>query len=296
MKKLMKQKKIKTLFVILAVGLLMAIAASLLTGIVKAPVITEHDFNFAVTYRLDGETKTLAGVYRCYFHGNGTGDEPQERYYGGEHLSNPSAEHPAEYTIAQKDDLELCIVTYFSDRCLMGEADGRTFSFEPYLAAFDRDRTEYTDEETLSRFDAEILDWVSPEPIANSFRFAGFSKLHDVSMLAMLAVGILTILACMIFIKREKNVLYNPLDKISIVLNLVICFAAIPIMTILIALMQIVVSSSDPIYQIALCVPAITAFTLAASVALRRIRYTKTGFFLQLIGPVLFVLTLILSE
>ena len=292
----MKKKNMKTLFVIFAVGLLMAITASLLTGIVKAPVITQHDFNFAVTYQLDGETKTLNGVYRCCFQGNGTGDEPQERYYGSEHLSNPSEEHPSEYTIAQKDDLELCIVTYFSDRCLMGDADGRTFSFEPYLAAFDRDRTEYTDEETLSRFDAEILDWVSPEPIANSFRFAGFSKLHDVSMLAMLAVGILTILACMIFIKRDRTVLYNTLDKISIVLNLVICFAAIPFMTILIALMQIVVSSSDPIYQIALCVPAITAFTLAASVGLRRFRYTKTGFFLQLVGPVLFVLTLILSE
>jgi hypothetical protein len=64
-------------------------------------------------------------------------------------------------------------------------------------------------------------------------------------------------------------------------------------MTITIILMQIVVSSNDPVYQIALCVPAITAFTLAASVALRRIRYTKAGFFVQFIGPVLFALPLI---
>ena len=112
----MKKKNMKTLFVIFAVGLLMAITASLLTGIVNAPIITEHDFNFSVTYQLDGEAKTLDGVYRCYFQGNGSGDEPQERYYGGEHLTNPSEEHPEEYTIAQKDDLELCIVTYFSDR------------------------------------------------------------------------------------------------------------------------------------------------------------------------------------
>ena len=45
----MKKKNMKTLFVIFAVGLLMAITASLFTGIVNAPVITEHDFNFAVT-------------------------------------------------------------------------------------------------------------------------------------------------------------------------------------------------------------------------------------------------------
>lgn len=292
----MKQKSLKTTAIILAVGVLLAIAACLLTGIVKAPVVTEHDFNFAVTYRLDGETKTLDGIYRCYFTSTGKGDEPQERYYSGEHLSNPSEEHPEEYTIAQKDGLELCIVTYFSDRCLMGDADGRTFYFEPYLAVFDRDRVEYTDEETLSRFDAEITDWVSPEPIANSLAFVGFSKLHDMSMFAMLAVGILTMIACMIFVQRDKTVPYNTLDKVSIVLNFVICLTVLPFMTFTIALLQIVVSTDDLAYQLALCVPAITAFTLAASVALRRIRFTKTGFFLQFIGPVLFVLMLILSE
>ena len=292
----MKQNSLRTTAIILAVGFLLAIAACLLTGIVKAPVITEHDFNFAITYQLDGETKTLDGVYRCCFQSTGLGDEPQERYYSGEHLSNPSEEHPEEYTIAQKDDLELCIVTYFSDPCLMGDTDGRTFCFEPYLAVFDRDRVEYTDEETLSRFGVQITDWVSPEPIANSFRFVGFSKLHDMSMFAMLAVGILTMFVCMVLVKQDRTVPYNALDKVSILLNILICLAAIPFMTFTIVLMQIVVSIDDPAYQIALCVPAITAFTLAASVALRRIRFTKTGFFLQLIGPVLFVLTLILSE
>ena len=291
----MKQKSLRTTAIILAVGFVLAIAACLLTGIVKTPVITEHDFSFAVTYQLDGETKTLDGIYRCYFTSTGKGDEPQERYYSGEHLSNPSEEHPSEYTIAQKDDLELCIVTYFSDPCLMGDADGRTFYFEPYLAVFDRDRVEYTDEETLSRFDAEITDWVSPEPIANSFRFVGFSKLHDMSMFAMLAVGILTLLACMIFVKRNKTSPYNTLDKFSIVLNFIICLAAIPFMTLTIALMQIVVSIDALAYQIALCVPVITAFTLAASVALRRARFSKTGFFLQFVGPVVFALTLVLS-
>ena len=89
----MKNKSLRIPSIILAVGLVMAIVASLLTGIIKAPVITDHDFPFTVTYRLDGEAKTLDGVYRCYFQGNGSGDEPQERYYGGEHLTNPSEEH-----------------------------------------------------------------------------------------------------------------------------------------------------------------------------------------------------------
>jgi hypothetical protein len=175
----------------------------------------------------------------------------------------------------------------------MGDADGSTFFFEPYLAVFDRDRMECTDEEALSRFDAEIIDWVSPEPIDNSFRFAGFSHLHDDSMFAMLVIGILTIVASMIFVKRDKTVPYKALDKLSIVMNFVICLAAIPFMTFTVALMQIVMSSDDLVYQTALCIPALTAFTVAASIALRRIRFTKTGFFLPFVGPVLFVLTLI---
>jgi hypothetical protein len=57
--------------------------------------------------------------------------------------------------------------------------------------------------------------------------------------------------------------------------------------------MQITMSGDELLYQIALCIPALTAFTIAASVALRRIRFTKAGFFLQFVGPVLFMLPLI---
>lgn len=291
----MKQKNLKNLSIILAVGLVLAIVASLLTGIVKAPVITEHDFPFTVTYRLDGETKALDGVYRCHFRSTGKGTDPLDRYYEGEHLLNPAEEHLAAYTIAQKDGLELCIVTVFSDRYLMGDADGVAFHYDPYLAAIDSEGYEYEDEETLSRFDAEIIDWGYPDPVDNSFKFVGFSKLHDDSMFAMLAVGILMILACMIFVKRDKTVPYNALDKLSIVLNCVVCFVVLPFITFIATLLQITMSGDDLVYQIFLCIPALTAFTVAASIALRRIRFTKAGFFVQFVGPVLFVIPLILT-
>jgi hypothetical protein len=292
---IIEKKKLQTLSIILAVGLVMAIAASLLTGIVKAPVITEHDFPFTVTYRLDGETKTLEGVYRCQFRSTGQGTDPLNRYYEGEHLLNPAEEHPAAYTIAQKDGLELCIVTIFSNRNLMGDADGVAVNYNPYLAVIDSEGYEYEDEETLSQFDAEIIDWVYPEPVDNSFKFVGFSSLHDDSMFAMLAVGILTILACTIFVKRDKALPYKALDKVSIVLNCVICFAALPFMTFITALFQITMGGDELSYQISMCIPALTAFTVAASIALRRIRFTKAGFFVQFIGPVLFALPLIFA-
>jgi hypothetical protein len=289
----MKNKRLKIPSIILAVGLVLAVVASLLTGIVKAPVITEQDFHFAVTYRLDGETKTLEGIYRSHFRSTGKGTDPLNRHYEGEHLLNPAEDHPAAYTIAEKDGLELCIVAIFSDRYLMGDADSVDFHYDPYLAAMDSEGYEYEDEETLSRFDAEIIDWSYPDPVDNSFKFVGFSKLHDDSMFAMLAVGILMILACMIFVKRDKTVPYKALDKISIVFNCIVFFVALPFIAFVTSFLQITMSGDELVYQIYLCIPALTAFTVAASIALRRVRYTKAGFFVQFIGPVLFALPLI---
>ncbi len=291
----MKQKGLRILLIILTGGLVMAIVAILLTGIIKEPVITEHDFPFTVTYRLNGETNTLEGMYRCRFRSTDKGTNSVDRYYEGEHLLNPAEEHSAAYTIAQKDDLELCIVVIFSPRNLMGDADGIAYHHDPYLAVMDSEGIEYSDEETLSQFDTKIIDWVYPDPVDNSFRFVGFSRLHDISMIAMLLVGILTILACMIFVKRDKTTSYKALDKLSIVINCLICFAVIPFMVVIAALLQITMSSDELAYQIALCIPALTAFTVAGSIALRRIQFTKTGFFIQFVGPALFVLPLMFA-
>ena len=52
-------------------------------------------------------------------------------------------------------------------------------------------------------------------------------------------------------------------------------------------------SGDELAYQMALCLPALTAFTVAASIALRRHGFTKTAFFLPFVGPVLFLLPLI---
>lgn len=289
----MKNNSLKIPAIIIVVGLVLALAASMLTGIVKEPVITEHDFPFSVTYRLDGETKTLEGVYNCCFTVTGEGTSPLNRYYEGTHVANPADAHSSAYTIAEKDGYELCIVVILSDSVLMGDPDGVGMNYDPYLAAMDSEGVEYGEEETRAIFDAEIIEWVYPEPVDNSFKFAGFSHLHAGSMIAMLVVGILAIVACMIFVKRDKTVPYKALDKVSIVLNFVMVFAAIPFATLVAALMPIYVSGGEFVYQLNLCIPAITAFTVAASVALRRGGFTKAGFFTQFAGPVLFLLTVI---
>ena len=50
---------------IFAIGIIAMVAAYLLTAIVMKPAVTEYDFDYSVTYRLNGETVTFDGVYNC---------------------------------------------------------------------------------------------------------------------------------------------------------------------------------------------------------------------------------------
>ena len=52
-------KKLKLPMILLACGLLLAVGAYFCTSIVKEPTITENDFQYSVTYQLNGETKPL---------------------------------------------------------------------------------------------------------------------------------------------------------------------------------------------------------------------------------------------
>lgn len=286
----MKNSPLKTPAIILVIGLVLCIVASMLTGIVKAPEITEHDFPYSVTYTLDGETQTFEGLYRCRFISTGEGTDPLDRYYDGSYLKLTSEYHPAAYTIARKDSLELCIITLFNNKYLMGDTKGvpeATFLYDPYLAVMDDEGIEYVDAETLSIFNAQLISWELPQPVENSFKFVKFSHLHDSSMFAMLIVGILVIVACMIFVRRDKTVPNKTLDKISIVLNFIIVLVVLPFVTVIISFAQIVVSGNEFDYQLLLCVPAFTAFIVAASISLRRKGLTKAGFFVQFIAPAL---------
>jgi hypothetical protein len=260
-------------------------------NIILTPTVTEHDFHYAVTYKLNGETKTLEGVYTCRLDGYIDGDNPRDRYYTGEYTVNGQATPWQAYTIAQKDGAELYIVTLFNNSYLMGDTkdqDYRPFLDAPYLEALDNEGYPYDETTMPSEFTAEIISWEYPEPIENTFVFRGFSILHTGSMLAMLVVGLLVILACMIFVKRDKAVPYKVLDKLSIVLNFIVCLAALPFITFTAALLPITLSRDGLLYQIYLCIPALTAFTVAVSIALRRRGFTKSGFFIQFVGPVLF--------
>ena len=203
------------------------------------------------------------------------------------------------YTIAEKDGAKLYIVTVLDAWYLMNDQESveyDTFLEAPYLEAVDAEGYSYEDGGMPSEFAAEIISWEYPEPVENDFVFAGFSIMHTGSMLATLAVGLLTIVACLIFVKRDKTVPYKILDKFSVAVNFVVSILGIPFITICVAFFQLSMSTDTVWYQLFLCVPAFAAFTVATSIALRRKGFTKTGFFVQFAGPVLFfVLTAIIN-
>ena len=284
----MNIKKMKLATIILVSGLILAVVSCLITGIIKEPMIKEHEFDYSVTYRLDGEVKIYEGSLKCSFSGYDGYDIPTARQYTGVHKMNGETLDSFYFTVAEKDGVELVIVTDFDAAYLMGDPDRYEYepgNGEPYFEAFQEGDYPI---EISDYFDAEIISWNNPEPIENSFKFVGFSRLYVISMLAMLVIGFLTIIVCVIFVKRDPDISYKVLDKISIALNFIIGLWVIPFITILVFTFPLVMNPEALIYQIYLCVPAFAAFTIAASVALRRKGFMKSGFVVQLVIPVLF--------
>ena len=119
--------------------------------------------------------------------------------------------------------------------------------------------------------------------------------LHEGSMLAMILVGIAVLIACFIAVKKDEDVTYGSTDKIGVILNFAVAFAAFPFITLISWLIQAFETGPDWIYQACLCIPALILFSLAASISLRRKGFAKSGLAVQLIGPVSFVLLIALE-
>ena len=284
----MKNSSMKLPILILAIGLILAIASCFLTGIMKEPTIKEHDFDYSVTYRIDGEVKTFDGIFRCSFKGHDGDDDPTLRLYDGVHVKDETVQESFWFTIAQKEDVELLIAVSLDAAYLMGDPDKYEYvhgNDDPYLEAIDAEGYAV---EVSEKFDAEIIGWEYPEPVENTFRFSGFSRLYAISMLVMLLIAFLTVLACLIFVRRDFDVCYKALDKTSTIANFLITFIAIPFLTIVIFFFPLTMDADSLLYQIFLCIPTLTAFTLAASIALRRKGFSKSGFFVQFVFPALF--------
>ena len=282
------------------VGIIIAIAAGLLVSIQKTPTITNQDFNFSITYKIDGETKTVKGVYNSRFTGFGAdGVDPLCRYYEGTYKFEGESNGDRCFTIAEKDGYKLHIVALLNDCYLMDDEENESYDSYiegPTLEAEDKDGNQYGEEDIPDIFDAEIVSFEYPEPIENTFCFAGFSGLYEANTGVMILVGILALALCMIFVKKANGVIYNALDNIGLIFNFIMMFLALPIIYLSSVLVQAYQTGSDWIYQACLCVPQIIPFSVAASLSLRRKGFRKSGFIVQFIAPAIEVIIVILEQ
>ena len=261
--------------------------------------MTNHDFDFSITYKLDGETKTINGVYGSRFTGFGAnGVDPLCRYYEGTYTVEGETDGDRCFTISEKDGYTLYIVALLNDSYLFGDVENDSYESgheEPTLEAEDKDGNQYDETNLPDVFDAEIVSFEYPEPVENTFRFSGFSGLHAVSTGVMILVGILTLILCMIFVKKGEGVEYRILDKFGIALNFAAMLFVLPIIYIAAVFVQAYKVGPDWLYQAYLCIPQIIPFSIAASVSLRRKGFRKIGFFIQFLPIVIEVLLTVLE-
>ena len=295
----MKNKSLKLPIIIIAIGMIMAILACLLLSMQKTPTVTKQDFNFSITYKLDGETKTLNGVYSSRFTGfGGNGVDPLCRYYEGTYKVEGEDDGDRCFTIAEKDGYELYIVALLNDYYLMGDEENESYDSYtegPTLEAEDKDGNQYDETELPDIFDAEIVSFEYPKPIENTFKFTGFSGLYVTNTGAMILVGVLTLILCMIFVKKGDDVEYRTLDKIGVALNFVAVLLVLPIIYIASVFVQAYKIGPDWLYQAYLCIPQIIPFSIAASLSLRRKGFRKSGFFIQFLAPAVEVILAVLE-
>lgn len=294
----MNSKKLLLPKILVIIGIVISIILNIFLCTAKAPTVTDYTFPFSITYEFGGNTVTIEDEFICTYTGAGESVDPKDRFYDGYCANGRDDMVPGEYTIQTYEDGELVIITNHFAGYLMGDPlyeDHYTeyYRHEPYVAFYVYDEyTEYYDEETLARYDVRIVDWDYPTPLENTFVFSNLTRLTRETVLAMAGIALLVYIACLIFVKKDRNTPYNMLDKTSVIINLAIMVAVFPFLLIACTFIDINGNASGPLSQAMFFVPALTCYGIAASVSLRRKGFSKSGFAAQFVGLAYFALLL----
>lgn len=287
--------KTKNLFVsILAVAVLAIAVYSVVSSIAQKPTVTEGEFPFSITYELDGESVTISDVYKARYVRNGGYADTKSRIYVGE-IGN-MGEGNTYYTLKQDENGRIELSTRFYADYLMGDSEYTYFdneAFAPQIYYYDADEVEYADEETLATQGVKLISFEYPAPIENDLVFSHISYFSGAIVFPTVLIAVLALVVILIFVKKEKDLQYKRVDKISIVLNFVLCFTLIPLLTIFAAFIDIEGGGPELERQILYFIPSFSVLCIAASVALRRKGNGVKSLIAELTVPAVFVLYLI---
>lgn len=267
--------------------------------IAKGPAIREKEFEFSVTYEYKGQEKTLDGTVKCTFSHIDYSLGENEIYWDYEVTYSGKENDETAYFIFDSEDESIYLNLNFDPEYLMGmpgyvlPEDG--LSNIPYATYYDKkgENMEYTDTTILAEKGFVMKSWDYPEPIENSLKSYRMSTVDRSFALPMAIIAALALAGCIIFVKKDANAVQKPIDRISTIFNFIIGFAGIPFLTLVASLIDINGDASDPISQMIIFLPALTALTLAAAISLRRKGFSLAGMVLQFVGPALLVILMV---
>jgi hypothetical protein len=289
----MKAKNIRRAKIILVLYLIATLALLLLGYSVQKPKVARQEFPFSITYSYQGKTETISDVY--------VGEYVRRAKYLADdslawrgYIQDHNRLESDFYRIGEHNGQAFSINLNMVPEYLMGDPKYADSVCQPSGVCHSFDGTNditVTDPEELAQLGLSIVSWEYPEPIENTFSFGGISLSSEATIYTA-AIAVAALLACMILVKKDREIMYRKMDKFSVALNFLIAIVAFPFIFMVSALSEIVADTS--VWQQALYLtPALTVLGIAASVVLRRCGYGKGSLFIQFLGPILFAVTLL---
>ena len=259
---------------------------------IQKPAVQKQEFPFTITYTYRGQQQTISEVYVAEY-------SPFAKYLGdrplgwfGYRLDQDRLESDF-IRIAQSDTHAFSIDLNLEPGWLMGDLADADCA-PSGLAIRLEDGTRITDPEALKQLGFRLEDWTYPQPIENRFSFGGFS-LSSEAVLYTSAIAIVSLVLCLIFVKKDRQQMGGALNKLGIALELLVTAVAFPFMLILSTLSEIL-GDTSALQQLLYLTPAMTVTGVGASMVLRRRGYALPGLLMLLIGPVLFALAVLIGQ
>lgn len=292
----MNTKNFKKAKLILVVYLIATLSLLFLGYSVQKPRVARQEFPFSITYSYQGKTKTISDVYVGeYARGAKYLGDDAVAWYG--YIKDHDRLESDFYRIGEIGGQAFSINLNIEPGYLMGDPKYAGSACQPSGVCHSFDGTNditVTDAAELEKLGFSMISWEYPEPIENAFSFGGVSLSSEAVMYTAF-IAIAALLACMILIKKDKDIVYSKLDKVSIVLNFLIAIPAFPFIFIVSALSEIVADTSIW-QQILYLAPALTVLGIGASVSLRRMGHKNLGFLIQFAGPAVFALSVLIEN
>ena len=259
---------------------------------IQKPAVQKQEFPFTITYTYQGQQQTISEVYVAEYSpfAKYLGDRPLAWF--GYRLDQDRLESDF-IRIAQNDTHAFSIDLNLEPGWLMGDLADADCA-PSGLAIRLEDGTRITDPEALEQLGFRLEGWTYPQPIENRFSFGGFS-LSSEAVLYTSAIAIVSLVLCLIFVKKDRAQMGGALNKLGIALELLVIAVAFPFMLILSTLSEIL-GDTSALQQLLYLTPAMTVAGVGASMVLRRRGYALPGLLMLLIGPVLFTLAVLIGQ